>query len=599
MSDVSQGVGWWIASDGKWYPPELHPSQREVPVVSPPTTPEASPGTSVGPETSTPWPSAIPSSPASVDPGPSRYVSPYASTNAWPPATVPGGWPAPSLDAPFTAPATFTGATGPSSSASGADGQHRGGSRRRSLITASVGVVVLIVVIGGLLATVGSHGPSYPAKWNPRVLSIVHFVEHERGLSFMHPVNVEFLSSARFNKEVAVPQPNSKADRTAEAQDIDELRALGLVHGNVNLAQSENTLQQSDVVGLYVPEKKTVFVRGSSLTPFVRVTLAHELTHALQDQYFDLTTLRDNAAGDGSAVTALIEGDAVRVQDAYEQTMSVADQHAYAKASDQYDGSSGPASNVPAILSDIAEYPYAFGPTFIDDLVASGGTKAINNAFRHPPVAEAQIINPGTYPIGWRPAHVAAPSVPRGDRVTDPASPLGQLSLFEVLGSRLGYAPAWTAVQGWQGDSSLAYSDHGKTCDAIAVRMRTTARASSLASATRQWAADGVKQAVVRLTGDEVTIRSCDPGPDGPRLPDITPSAFDVLAARAQLIDGLMTQGHVDFALGACVSDNVISELGPSGYPELLANSLSDSQQAQLEQLFASAALSCRSQGTA
>lgn len=28
MSDVSQGQGWWIASDGKWYPPELHPSVR-------------------------------------------------------------------------------------------------------------------------------------------------------------------------------------------------------------------------------------------------------------------------------------------------------------------------------------------------------------------------------------------------------------------------------------------------------------------------------------------------------------------------------------------------------------------------------------------
>jgi hypothetical protein len=445
---------------------------------------------------------------------------------------------------------------------------------------------------------VGSHGSAYPAKWNPRVLSIVHFVEHERGLSFIHPVKVEFLDTARFNKEVAVPQPNSKADRTAEAQYIDELRALGLVHGNVNLAQSENALQQSDVVGLYVPEKKTVFVRGSSLTPFVRVTLAHELTHALQDQYFDLTTLRDDASGDGSAVTALIEGDAVRVQDAYEQTLSPADQHAYAKASDQFQGTSGPASNVPAILSDTAEFPYAFGPTFIDDLVASGGTRAINNAFRHPPVAEAQIINPDAYPIGWKPAHVAAPSVPRGDRVTDPVSPFGQLSLFEVLGSRLGYAPAWNAIQGWQGDTSLAYSDHGTTCDAIAVRMRTTARAVSLATATRQWAADGVKQAVVRQTGDVVTIRSCDPGPAGPRLPHITPSAFDVLAARAQLIDGLMTQGHVDFALGACVTDNVISQLGPGGYSELLANSLSDSQEAQFEQLFTSAALSCRSEGT-
>jgi hypothetical protein len=28
MSDVSQGPGWWIAADGKWYPPERHPDYR-------------------------------------------------------------------------------------------------------------------------------------------------------------------------------------------------------------------------------------------------------------------------------------------------------------------------------------------------------------------------------------------------------------------------------------------------------------------------------------------------------------------------------------------------------------------------------------------
>lgn len=28
MSDVSQGPGWWLASDGRWYPPHLHPGHR-------------------------------------------------------------------------------------------------------------------------------------------------------------------------------------------------------------------------------------------------------------------------------------------------------------------------------------------------------------------------------------------------------------------------------------------------------------------------------------------------------------------------------------------------------------------------------------------
>jgi len=27
MADTSQGPGWWLASDGKWYPPESHPVQ--------------------------------------------------------------------------------------------------------------------------------------------------------------------------------------------------------------------------------------------------------------------------------------------------------------------------------------------------------------------------------------------------------------------------------------------------------------------------------------------------------------------------------------------------------------------------------------------
>ena len=29
MSDKPEGPGWWIASDGNWYPPELHPSVRD------------------------------------------------------------------------------------------------------------------------------------------------------------------------------------------------------------------------------------------------------------------------------------------------------------------------------------------------------------------------------------------------------------------------------------------------------------------------------------------------------------------------------------------------------------------------------------------
>ena len=56
MSDVSQGPGWWQASDLKWYPPELHadyvaplPPPPKLPPPPPPVTPTQSSLTTRGP----------------------------------------------------------------------------------------------------------------------------------------------------------------------------------------------------------------------------------------------------------------------------------------------------------------------------------------------------------------------------------------------------------------------------------------------------------------------------------------------------------------------------------------------------------------------
>jgi uncharacterized RDD family membrane protein YckC len=52
MSDMSQGPGWWQASDGKWYSPEQAPATAATP---PPTAPPtAPPGPGYGPPTGPP-----------------------------------------------------------------------------------------------------------------------------------------------------------------------------------------------------------------------------------------------------------------------------------------------------------------------------------------------------------------------------------------------------------------------------------------------------------------------------------------------------------------------------------------------------------------
>jgi uncharacterized RDD family membrane protein YckC len=65
MSGTSGGPGWWIASDGKWYPPERHPDYRPQP--PPPPPPPAAPIQTVPPgQPSAPSQTAAPQQPVMV-----------------------------------------------------------------------------------------------------------------------------------------------------------------------------------------------------------------------------------------------------------------------------------------------------------------------------------------------------------------------------------------------------------------------------------------------------------------------------------------------------------------------------------------------------
>jgi hypothetical protein len=60
MTDTSQGPGWWLASDGRWYPPEAHPNY----VPPPPPNPQQWAGVSA--------PQAPPPQPGQWAPEPQR-----------------------------------------------------------------------------------------------------------------------------------------------------------------------------------------------------------------------------------------------------------------------------------------------------------------------------------------------------------------------------------------------------------------------------------------------------------------------------------------------------------------------------------------------
>ncbi len=113
------------------------------------------------------------------------------------------------------------------------------------------------------------------------------------------------------------------------------MRAMGLLGAGVDLARVENATRAADTLALYDDDTKQVYVRGTGpLTVEQRVALAHELTHVLQDQHFDLNKLNRRArasnAGSSDAVEALVEGDAAHVQDLFLGGLSQAERDKYA-----------------------------------------------------------------------------------------------------------------------------------------------------------------------------------------------------------------------------------------------------------------------------
>ncbi len=136
MSDTPQGPGWWLASDGKYYPPQ--PSSPPEPPVAPPTaeqppTMDEQPPTALQPPTpGQPW----------APPGPSG--APGGSTSPVPPNMPPPVGP------PGSVPPPVPGAPTPS----------KGGGSKAVLIVLAVVVLLGILGVVGIAALLIARGGS-------------------------------------------------------------------------------------------------------------------------------------------------------------------------------------------------------------------------------------------------------------------------------------------------------------------------------------------------------------------------------------------------------------------------------------------------------
>ena len=230
-----------------------------------------------------------------------------------------------------------------------------------------------------------------PKAWDPRVTELVTFVENERGLKFKHPVPFEFMTEQQFATAITGIRPKSALahDRVREAV----LRARGFVGSDYNSLKAEEDFV-SNVTGYYDDIEKKMRVRGTELTPYAKVTIVHELTHAPQDQQFSLKKVRNGIESDEQdfAVKSLIEGDARDIENVYVGSLSETEQKAVYDA--EHPAGSNALDNTPDALQVQFGAPYELGALMVGTLRHIGGIGRLNAAFRTPPRDEAAVVLP-------------------------------------------------------------------------------------------------------------------------------------------------------------------------------------------------------------
>lgn len=289
------------------------------------------------------------------------------------------------------------------------------------------------------------------------------------GLPFREDVPVDFLK----REELAVYlRELFDAEYTVEQARADErlLRAFDLLAPDTDLRALRARVLEENVAGFYDerPGKRRLYAVSEDRTfsAMNQVVLAHELRHALQDQYADLATQIDGDVSDFDdrrlAWTSLLEGDATLVMERFVRrrlgALGVAVEGGEGDPAALGAAGLFDVPGAPPVVRDQLVEPYLAGLAFARAIWSRGGAGAMREAWQHPPDSTEQVLHPDRFFSREKPRRVA-PSLraPAGSRLVSEGV-LGELLLRTLVEE--GGGPA---TEGWGGDAWRLWDVRGRT----------------------------------------------------------------------------------------------------------------------------------------
>lgn len=354
-------------------------------------------------------------------------------------------------------------------------------------------LVILLFTWVGLAGTAlaqqlpAGRATSAPAQPNADFLRAADEVLGEMSKLLSLPVREPLKKSVRNKEEIReylVRSMREDEDSAKRHADVRMLETLGLLPKGYPLEQKLIELLTNEIAGVYDPKGREFFIASSVEPAEIRVVMAHELTHALQDQSFHIEQWSKAAKANDDASFAresVLEGSAMLAMVTY----LLRDSAPSLKNFDNFDPSlllgdvegSEDMKDVPLVIRDQLVFPYLAGAKFSAKVLeASGGWPGMRTIFDRPPASTQQIMHPDLYLRGVQPGTVRLPelkgAVPRGWKKLD-ENIIGEFGFHQIFKEFLGNQRADQLAAGWVGDRYAIFepSPQGRTLMVIRVRL--------------------------------------------------------------------------------------------------------------------------------
>jgi hypothetical protein len=335
-------------------------------------------------------------------------------------------------------------------------------------------VTALCFVGGGTLraqqATTASPAAAQPAvnraEFAATADEVLQQVSQITGLKLLTPVKKTLRSRDEIRAYVLREMDDEKnpTERYAEARSAE---AFGLIPKGFALDDFMVDLLTEQIAGLYDPKAREFYIADWIPIDDQRMVMAHELTHALQDQHFQIEVwvkaarpnddaeLARESVLEGSAMAAMIDfllkgtGHSAEDLPAIDPSLFAGDMSKSPKLQE-----------APQFLKDGMIFPYFGGLTFSTAILKSAGWNGLSAVFAKPPISTQQIMHPALYKSGKTPAAVAIPSFQKllgPDWTKMDENVMGEFGWVEILKQFLGEKIAKPLAAAWDGDRYALY----------------------------------------------------------------------------------------------------------------------------------------------